>query len=104
MKKIAVFILCAFASSLLATSCSLVEDVAKEALKEADFIVIGYKDADLQPSALVKSKEAIINRYSLTDLPLKQFPEANKVYAYTLVDGVFIEKPDVELKWEAKLK
>jgi hypothetical protein len=81
----------------------VINEVANEALKEADIVIIGFEDDNKVRSGLIKGNLAIIQRYSLHDLPLKDFPEVNKVYAYSVVNGVFIDRPDLELKFSQKL-
>lgn len=103
MKKFLIF-------SLLTLNLALMADlneigaIATEALKEADFVVIGTVDEQGVPTAVLKGKGVVIQRYSLKDIPVKAFPQNNQVYVFSVTDGVFIDRPEIEEKIQMKVK
>jgi hypothetical protein len=99
-----------FLLSLLALSSSIFADlnqigeIATKALKECDFVVIGILDDNGIPTAVIKGKGNVVQRYSLKDIPVKVFPQNGQVYAFNETDGVFIDNPELEQKIREEIK
>lgn len=81
-----------------------IDALAASALGKVDVVIFALKGPDGNPTVFTKANPYIVQRYSFRDMPLPQYPVDNAIYAYKVVDGVFIDKPEIELNLQSQLK
>ena len=102
MKRFLLALILSSASSLIA-DLNTISSIASEALKDADVVIIGTNDENGSPTAIMKGRGPIVQRYSFKDIPVRQFPQNGQVFVFTVTDGIFIDRPEIEQKVKQKI-